>query len=64
MNSTICSTVTLIGIHVVVGGWKSHVFAIQNTKAAICMTTVLIASSTAGGHWKTSLGSSIQIQEP
>ncbi len=35
MNSTICSTATLIGIHVMVGGWKSHVFAIQNTKAAI-----------------------------
>ncbi len=35
MNSTICSAATLIGIHVVVGGWKSHVFAIQNTKAAI-----------------------------
>ncbi len=35
MNSTICSTATLIGIHVVVGGWNSHVFAIQNTKAAI-----------------------------
>ncbi len=35
VNSTIRSTATLIGIHVVVGGWKSHVFAIQNTKAAI-----------------------------
>ncbi len=35
MNSIICSTAMLIGIHVVVGGWKSHVFAIQNTKAAI-----------------------------
>ncbi len=35
MNSAICSTATLIGIQVVVGGWKSHVFAIQNTKAAI-----------------------------
>ncbi len=38
MNSTSCSTATLIGIHVVVGGWKSHVFAIQNTKAAIICT--------------------------
>ncbi len=37
MNSTICSTATLIGIHVVVGGWKSHVFAIQNPKAAIIL---------------------------
>ncbi len=35
MNSTICLTAMLIGIHIVVGGWKSHVFAIQNTKAAI-----------------------------
>ncbi len=35
MNSTICLTATLIGVHVVVGGWKIHVFAIQNTKAAI-----------------------------
>ncbi len=34
-RGTICSTAKLIGIHVVVGGWKSHVFAIQNTKAAI-----------------------------
>ncbi len=30
----------LIGIHVVVGGWKSHVFAIQNTKAAIEMPRI------------------------
>ncbi len=35
VNSTICLTATLIGIHVVVGDWKSHVFANQNTKAAI-----------------------------
>ncbi len=40
VNSTICSTATLIGIHVVVGGWKSHVFAIQNTKAAILSVVV------------------------
>ncbi len=41
MNSTICLTATQIGIHVVVGGWKSHVFAIQNTKAAIRMGSLL-----------------------
>ncbi len=35
MNSTICLTATLIGFHVVVGGWKNHIFAIRNTKAAI-----------------------------
>ncbi len=48
MNSTICSTAMLIGIYVVVGGWKGHVFAIQNTKAAIYSSYILTSNSWVG----------------
>ncbi len=53
MNSTICLTATLIGIHVVVGGWKSHVFAIQNMKAAIQSPSIQNNLSDGGWHSNT-----------
>ncbi len=49
MNSTVCLTVTLIGIRVVVGGWKSLAFTIQmREQRQICIETPIILGPFAG----------------
>ncbi len=50
MNSTICLTATLIGIRVVVGGWKSLVFTIQIRKPRQSMS-IIVECVTTKNHF-------------